>query len=267
MLVIISEMWDINGINYRLNVAGAGETMVLLHGGHTNLDIWEDQIAYFVQHYRVIAYDQRGYGHTDTPSKPFSYEEDLRNILNHFDVDKAILVGASFGGSVAIDFTLKYPDQVKALVLAGPAVSGKKIPFRMNVESMKNYITAKKKGIHTAAAKFEQNRYWSYFIPKQSDKRQKFMDIYKANKAFYTWNMNLAKKLQPPASSRLSEIQVPTLIIEPVDDLPFNKTTCKMLEKSIKNSILIQLHDTGHLPNLEQPAKFNEAVYSWLQRL
>lgn len=262
-----TEVCNVKGVNYRISVAGQGDAMILLHGGHTNLDIWEDQFAFFAKHFKVIAYDQRGYGHTDTPSEPFTYEQDLTHILDHYGVDKAIIVGASFGGSVAIDFALTYPDRVKALILAGPAVNGNKLPFRMNVESVRCYMTAKKKGIHIAATKFESNRYWTYFIPKNESKRKRFMDIFRANGAFYTWNMKLTKKLQPPATSRLSEITAPTLILEPVDDLPFNINTCKLLEKRLQNALLIQIQDTGHLPNLEQPDKFNEAVFTWIQKL
>lgn len=91
-----TEVCSIKGVNYRIFVAGEGDTIVLLHGGHTNLDIWEDQLAYFSdKNFKVIAYDQRGYGHTDIPLEPFAYEEDVRHILDHFGVEKAIIIGAS----------------------------------------------------------------------------------------------------------------------------------------------------------------------------
>ncbi|UNK16552.1 alpha/beta hydrolase [Paenibacillus sp. N3/727] len=264
---ISPEICSIQGTNYRMTVSGQGETVVFLHGGHTNLDVWEEQISFFARYFRVIAFDQRGYGHTDIPSEPFSYEDDLKHILDEYMIERAILIGASFGGSVAIDFALTYPDRVKALVLAGPAVNGNKLPLRMRLESIKSYVAVKSKGIHTAADQFERNRYWKYFIPKQADRRKRFMDIFRTNEAFYTWDLKLNKSLSPPAAARISEIRMPTLIIEPGDDLKFNIKTCQRLQKGISQSELVRLPHCGHLPNLERPDEFNEAVYAWLLKL
>ena len=72
----------------------------------------------------LIAPDQRGYGQSPIPNGPFSYHEDVAALIEGLDHDAVWLVGASFGGRVAIDFCLAYPEKVRGLVLVAPVVSG-----------------------------------------------------------------------------------------------------------------------------------------------
>src|SRR6185312_14949713 len=79
----------------------------------------------FAQHYRVIRYDLRGYGKTEVPAGPISNHADAANLLRHLHCEKAHILGISFGGLVALDFALAYPEMVAALILATPSISGR----------------------------------------------------------------------------------------------------------------------------------------------
>ena len=103
---------------------GEGDVLVLLHSGYTDLRLWDDQFELFGRYFKVIRYDIRGFGRSDKPSEPFSHFEDLKELLNYLGIDKAHLVGVSMGGSIAIDFTLQYPDLVEYLVLSGSSLNG-----------------------------------------------------------------------------------------------------------------------------------------------
>ncbi|SES99160.1 Pimeloyl-ACP methyl ester carboxylesterase [Natronincola peptidivorans] len=261
------EIHEIDGVKYSLSIKGEGQSIVLLHGSYANKKTWNYQVEDFSQQYKVISYDQRGYGKTNVPTREFSYYEDLKSILDYFNIKKTILVASSFGGSVALDFTLKYPEYVEALVLVGSAANGYKYPARMMLECVLDYFRMKIKGIKYAAKKFEENSYWNYYIPKEQQNRKKFMEIYKSNTAFYQWKQNLYKPLEPLAINQLEKIKVPTLIIEGEYDQDFNKKASELLHSRIKGAERIVIKKCGHLPYFEKPEEFNKIVLKYLEEV
>src|SRR5690606_5590641 len=78
----------------------------------------------FAKHYRTVRYDLRGYGQSNPVAGRFAHYEDLRALLDHLGIERAYLIGVSFGGMIAIDFTLTYPQRVAGLILVGTGVDG-----------------------------------------------------------------------------------------------------------------------------------------------
>src|SRR5579859_2012208 len=97
---------EVNGTRLYYEVAGEGQPLVMLHGGLVNLRSWDSQVVEFAQRYQVIRYDLRGMGKSDQATEPFSHEEDLRSLLAFLGLEQAIVMGLSFGGRTAINFTL-----------------------------------------------------------------------------------------------------------------------------------------------------------------
>ena len=98
-------------------VQGKGRTVVLLHGGGTDSKMWDEQFTFLARHFRVIRYDQRGWGRSSKPEKPFHPVDDLYRLLRHLKVKRASLVGLSMGSGVALNFALEYPKMLEKLVL------------------------------------------------------------------------------------------------------------------------------------------------------
>src|SRR5690606_6601331 len=115
---------DINGARLYYEVAGEGPALVLLHAGICDSRMWDDQFAAFAKHYRTVRYDLRGYGQSNPVAGRFAHYEDLRALLDHLGIERAYLIGVSFGGMIAIDFTLTYPQRVAGLILVGTGVDG-----------------------------------------------------------------------------------------------------------------------------------------------
>lgn len=93
-----------DGVALRYNQAGAGRTVVLVHGWSQSAALWRYQIADLSTKYRVIAYDQRGHGASDKPEHGYKVHRlarDLHELLTELDIDDAVLVGHSMGCSVA----------------------------------------------------------------------------------------------------------------------------------------------------------------------
>lgn len=95
-----------------------------------------------------------GYGMSDEPTKPFSYYEDIRSILDYCGVSSAHIVASSFGGAAAIDFTLQYPERINKLILVGPSIHGAAYPFRMTWEGLMDYLRVRRLGIDAAGEIF-----------------------------------------------------------------------------------------------------------------
>src|SRR5260370_40392265 len=98
-------------------IAGEGETLVLVHAGFVDSRMWDDQWAEFTKRYRVIRYDMRGFGKSDPATAPVSRHQELCDLFDALHVENAYLLGCSMGGQVALDFTLENPEHVSALML------------------------------------------------------------------------------------------------------------------------------------------------------
>ena len=100
--------------------SGKGTAIVLLHGFLENQKMWEEYVAAFSQKYRVITIDLLGHGKTDCLGYVHTMEDNadvLHGVLAHLRLRKAIFVGHSMGGYVALAFAELYPEKVKGLVL------------------------------------------------------------------------------------------------------------------------------------------------------
>ena len=101
---------------------GQGQPMILLHGNGENCDYFEHQIPFFSLDYHVIAIDTRGHGQSPRGEKPFTikqFAEDLHDFMDEKGIGKAILLGFSDGGNIALTFALKYPERIEKLILNG----------------------------------------------------------------------------------------------------------------------------------------------------
>ena len=105
--------------------AGTGENIVLLHDGLIDRQVWDDQFLFLAKDYRVIRYDRLGYGKSSNPKSSYSNVDNLYQLFEQLNIDKAIIFGMSAGGGVSIDFTLRHPKKVSGLILVGAVVSGK----------------------------------------------------------------------------------------------------------------------------------------------
>lgn len=249
------------------SVKGEGEALVFIHGNFNDSRVWDYQIDSFTDHYKVIWYDQRGYGKSDAPIATFSHFGDLKALLDSLGIKKVSMIGSSSGGSIAVDFALRYPAFVKAMVLVSPAINGYRYPIRLMVEAMKNIFLLKSKGHKVAIEKFIHNPFWEYFFPPQNkqEAREKVLEMVRTQRNFYSWDFKLAISEKPYASKRLKEVKVPTLIVLSDMDAVFNIKVGEYIHKGIKNSKKVIISGCRHLPFIEKPSEFNEKVLDFLK--
>ncbi|WP_328307109.1 alpha/beta hydrolase [Streptomyces sp. NBC_00442] len=113
---------DLGHLSY--TVTGEGSPVVLVHAGVADHRMWDALVPALAELHTVIRYDLRGFGESAPPAGSFSETDDLRRLLDHLGHQRIDLVGASWGGRVAVDFTLAHPDHVRSLTILAPPWPG-----------------------------------------------------------------------------------------------------------------------------------------------
>jgi pimeloyl-ACP methyl ester carboxylesterase len=113
---------QVHDLNVYYEEQGTGQPLVLVHGGLVTAASWAAYLPLFAPHFRVIAPDARGHGHTTNPSGALSYAllaDDLAAFIQALKLDRPLICGYSDGGQVALEIGMRYPGLARALVVGG----------------------------------------------------------------------------------------------------------------------------------------------------
>jgi 3-oxoadipate enol-lactonase len=270
---VIEGSVDLPGGALHYEVQGNGPPLVFVHAGIADSRMWGPQVAAFAEDYRVVRYDMRGFGRSGLPEGAFYRHEDLRALLDHLAIERAVLVGCSIGGQTAIDFTLTYPERVRALVPVCAALTGFGFDH-YDGPYLKEWdlIGEAMKAGDAAKANELIVRLWIDGVGRSPDQ----VDPYVRTLAL-AMNRPIVEKeiagggegevLDSSAVDRLYEIDAPTLVIMSTLDPPDSQAVSRMLGQEIPGARLAVIEGAGHLPNLEQPADFNRLLRDFLNTL
>jgi len=120
-MIVTDHFASIGGGRIHYHEAGEGPPLVLLHTGGASAHEFEDVVPLLAERHRVIAWDMPGHGDSDPIRRQRSierYADDLRVFLDALGIDRAILVGVSIGGYIAMDFARRWPERVEHAVIA-----------------------------------------------------------------------------------------------------------------------------------------------------
>jgi pimeloyl-ACP methyl ester carboxylesterase len=245
---------------------GNGPPLVLIHSGGFDRRLWDDQCPAFAGHYRVIRYDVRGHGRSPLPTKPYSDAEDLYRLLTTLEVERAHLMGLSLGGRIAIDFTLAHPAMVESLILAAPDVSG----YAFSAEHVLGWIKIVTSIEHDDGTPAGDLWLASHYLAPAMEHpaiAAKLRPIARDNARFWLIHPLLARDLfaVPPATLRLGEIQVPTLLVVGDRHTADVHNMVRLVEQGIPGVRKVMIPGPGHLVNVEKPEEFNRAVREFLR--
>jgi pimeloyl-ACP methyl ester carboxylesterase len=247
---------------------GAGDPVVMIHGGLLDRRMWDGQFRVFAETHRAIRYDARGHGLSRAGNGSFSHHEDLKRLLDALKVEKAAIMGLSMGGYIAIDFALAYPDRVSALILAAPGLTGYKFDsevLKKNNEALNK--AARDNNLKMLVEYFQRS--WTdgpARTPDQVDPavREKVRQM--STGTLQNWNEESREsRLEPPAIGRLPEIQTPTLAVVGDLDMPDILEIVGLIEKNVKGARKVIIKGAAHMVNMERPAEFNRVVMDFLE--
>jgi len=243
-------------------IAGEGRNIVLLHDGMVSHEIWDEQFPLLAKSFRVVRYDRRTYGKSSDPQSPYSDIEDLNQIFIQLNIDNAIIFGMSSGGGLAIDFTLKYPAKVSALVLAGAVVGG---------YGYSSHMTTRGGHMRPLSELSDPEKVINYFgwedpyeiYTENIKAKERFVKLVESN--IHTYKGGLLKPAERPAARFLSEIKVPALVLVGEYDIPDVHAHAGVIEFGIPNAKREIILKSGHLIPLEQPEAFNLSVMKFMK--
>ena len=249
----------LNGIKIRYDVRGDGPAVLLSHGYSATGRMWDGQLAVFSDRYRMIAWDMRGHGQTDSPDDPSLYSTDhtvadMKALLAHLGITRAVIGGLSLGGYVSLAFAAAHPGMVRALVICD---SG---PGYRNADAREGW----NRRAHERAAELEA-RGLDALAGRSREMREAMGHHASAQGLAHAARGMLAQRGATVIES-LPKISVPTLVVVGDRDEPFLAPSRYMAAK-IPGARLEVIADAGHSSNLDQPEAFNRALGAFLDGL
>ncbi len=248
----------LNGIEIDYEVSGGGPAVLLSHGYSATRRMWDDQHRVLGDRYRVISWSMRGHGETESPADPAAYSADqtvadMRSLLGHVGVERAVIGGLSLGGYVSLAFYLAHPEMVRALVIcdSGPGYRNADARRQWNERAQERAVALETRGLDALGRSREVRESASLHRSAQG-------------------LAHAARGMLAQEGSRvidgLGAIDVPTLIIVGDKDQPFI-APCEYMAKKISGARLEVIRDAGHSSNLDQPEAFNRVLRDFLDGL
>ncbi|HEX8995792.1 MAG TPA: alpha/beta hydrolase [Ktedonobacterales bacterium] len=249
---------------------GEGHAVTFVHAGICDHRQWDTQWAPFSEKYRVIRFDMRGFGQSDLPAGPASLSDDIGGLLDALGVRRSAVIGCSMGGSASLDFALKQPERVSALVLVGSGMSGRPGEVGPEEAAIIEEMDAAEKAGDDEKLNALELRLW-VDGPKRAPEqvtpgvRDLVAEMNGENiRRAAEWEQVTPQPLEPPAAGRLSEIHAPTLLIVGSDDTFGVRKTMEALEAGVADARLVVMPGLTHVPNMERPQEFNQTVLGFL---
>ncbi len=247
------------GIEVEYEVNGHGSALLLTHGYSATGGMWNGQRAALGERYRLVTWDMRGHGLTDSPADPTQYSTDLsvadmRTLLGHLGVERAVIGGLSLGGYSSLAFYVKHPEMVRALVIcdSGPGYRNPEARAAWNGRA------------HERAAELEARG-----LDALGDRSREMREAVARHRSAQGLAHAARGMLAQTGSSvidALPSIRVPTLILVGDQDQPFLAPS-EYMAKRIPGARLEVIHGAGHASNLDQPEIFNRVLLDFLDSL
>jgi pimeloyl-ACP methyl ester carboxylesterase len=248
---------ELNGIhiNYEEHGSRDGTPILLTHAYAATLQMWKPQFDAWPG-YRVIGWDMRGHGGTDSPPDQEDYTEkltvgDMAALLRHLDIKEAVIGGLSLGGYISLEFQLAHPEMVRALILCntGPGYRKDEARAGWNDFSIGYAMRFEERGLAGLGKGIE--------IDATKQYQRSAPGLAFAGRGILT--QRDAKVME-----HLEAIDVPTLLVWGADDQRYKGGIDYMASK-IPNARRVVVEGAGHAVNLYQPDAFNAAVLGFLR--
>lgn len=253
----------VNQIEIDYEDVGEGDVLLFLHGlGSTKKD-WEKQVPFFSKKYRVISLDLRGHGASSKPLNNYGVNymtQDVKLLLDEFNIKKATIVGFSMGGAVAFQFAVSYPNCLNKLVIvnSGPDFNNMGKIGEDLLINRTNFL--KTKGLKQLAKEISYNMFpedHQINIRNQFEERCSKNDYNAYYQSFVTlmnWGLG----------NRINEIKAETLVV--ASDMDYTPVSFKeAYVKKLTKASLSVIKNSRHGVVIDQPEEFNNTLNNFLK--
>lgn len=246
--------------------------MLLIHAGIANRTMWDPQWELWRDRFTLIRFDQRGFGESADPAPPYSLHGDALAVLDAAGVERAALLGASIGGTAALDLALAATDRVAALVAVGARPSGHE-PGGELVAEFERVEAAYGQGGIEAANEVELGIWVDgpgrepgaadpAFRARVGAMNREALRREEARERAGT--VVEPEPLEPAAIDRLAGVVVPTLVVTGEHDQPSTLAGAAATAAGVPGAEAVEIAGAAHLPSLERPQAFDEAALPFL---
>lgn len=242
----------VNGVllSYRLGGRAGAPELVFINSLGTDARIWDDVIARLAGDYRILSYDKRGHGLSDSPAGEYGLDahlDDLTGLLDHVGMARPALAGVSVGGLIAQGFALRHPERVAALVLCATA------PRFGDAAGWAARMAAVRQGGLGAIAEAVMERWFSPgFRRNRPDDLAGWKTLFlRTDPAGYI--ATCATLRDTDLTAQIGAIAAPTLVVAGEEDGATPLSAVHGLAGAIAGARFTALAGAGHLPGIEQP--------------
>lgn len=241
---------------------GSGPAVLLLHSGVCDRRMWREQVDVLAQTHRVIAPDLPGFGASAMSPGLFSYSGLVAELLDALGVERAAVVGSSFGGRVALELTHESPSVVSALILLCAASRG------VDSTETADAFEAEEERLLEAgdvAGAVELNVSTWLGPDADAEAREQVREMQR-----HAFDVQLAADEWPdpprlePVTPDLAAFDVPTFVVSGGHDMDHFQDIARHLAATIPDAHLVELPWAGHLPSLERPAEVSAMLTGFL---
>jgi pimeloyl-ACP methyl ester carboxylesterase len=248
---------------YFEDTGGDGPVVILAHGFLMDLEMFAPQVAALRDQYRVITWDERGFGKTEHDGQPFTYWDsaaDCLGLLDHLGIDRAVVGGMSQGGFLSLRVALTAPERVRALILldtqAGAEAADK-------VEAYEGMIST----WASVGAVDELAQIVASIIIDEPVENERWIAKWKARPNESIVEPGACLLGREDITDRLGEITVPALVVHGVNDTAIEMAHGEALAAGLVGSGPVVKVPGAHAANLTHPEPVNAAILDFLAGL
>jgi 3-oxoadipate enol-lactonase len=259
----------INGISLSYGDTGSGPAVVLLHGFPLSREMWKPQEEAMAEAgYRLVTPDLRGFGESEAPEGPYSmslFSDDVVALLDHLEIDRAVIGGMSMGGYILLDLLERYPERViAACFITTRSTSDCNATKTGRLALLER---AKKNGTRSIA---ELSTATLLAGETLRDNPELVSTVYRWMTSVDIRGIEGALQAlldRKDYSTLLTNFDLPALVIGADQDSAVQPEDLRVLSQGLPNGELCIIPQAGHMANLEQPDAFNDCLLRFLQRV
>ncbi|MET3521655.1 alpha/beta fold hydrolase [Mesorhizobium abyssinicae] len=234
----------VNGIQMYYAVFGAGDPVLLIHGGLGHADIWASQVATLSKTHKVIVADSRGHGRSTRTEQPYGYDlmaSDYLALLDYLKIDKTALVGWSDGGIIGIDIALHHPERLTRLFAQAANVTTDGVD----------------PGVMT-------NKTFAAYIERSGRDYKKMSKTPDQYDAFVAQISHMWESEPAWTKEQLGKITTPTAIVAGDHDEAIKREHTEYMASVIPGAKLIILPNASHFAMLQAPDEYSKAALDFI---
>lgn len=243
---------------------GNGESLILIPGFASGAWTWFRQVEELSKNFHVITFDPRGIGKSTNDSSKISsmqtFVEDVLEVLDELKIERANILGASFGGFVAQEFALSFPERVDKLILSCTTAGGID-HVKPDIEILRSFSPDPTLTVGERIRKFIRPAFTKEFNEHNADEVEEVCRLREINAvADEIYFAQLQAAFTFDTSKRLSEIKNKTLVVTGDRDDVVPMQNSLNLAKNLPNAELKIIDGGSHLIFIENAEEFNKIV-------